>query len=95
MEPRKKLNKVCLFDLVQTTSSEFVFKKGDGNDGEPDACQKLEFEKQAKRGQRPQLTSEVTSKTCQNDFKLHTCGWFGMIFENIQSDLPNEVRGQS
>ena len=48
-----------------------------------------------KRGQRPKLTSEVTSKTCQNDFKLHTCGWFGMIFENIQSDLPKEVRGQS
>ena len=48
-----------------------------------------------KRCPRPNLTSEVTSKTCQNDFKLHTCGWFGMIFENIQSDLPNEVRGQS
>ena len=23
------------------------------------------------------------------------CGWFGMIFENIQSDLLKEVRGQS
>ena len=41
------------------------------------------------------MTSEVTSKTCQNDIKLHTCGWFGMIFEDIQSDLPKEVRGQS
>ena len=40
------------------------------------------------------MTSEVTSKTCQNDFKLHTCGWFWMIFENNQSDPPKEVRGQ-
>ena len=47
-----------------------------------------------KRGQRPKLTLEVTSKTCQNDFKLHTCGWFWMIFENNQSDPPKEVRGQ-
>ena len=45
--------------------------------------------------QRPKLTSEVTSKTCQNDFKLHTCGWFGMILEDFQSDPPKEVRGQS
>ena len=41
------------------------------------------------------MTLEVTSKTCQNDFKLHTYGWFGLIFENIKSDLPKEVRGQS
>ena len=43
------------------------------------------------------MTSEVNSKTGQNDDKLHTCGWFwfGMVFENIQSDPPKEVRGQS
>ena len=52
--------------------------KGDGNDGEPDARQKLELEKKAK-----------------NWLKLKNCGWFGMIFENIQSDSPNEVRSQS
>ena len=34
-------------------------------------------------------------KICQYDFKLHTCGWFGMIFENIQSDPQKEVKGQS
>ena len=48
-----------------------------------------------KRGQRPELILEVTSKTCQNDFKLHICGWFGIRFENIQSDPPKEIRGQS
>ena len=52
--------------------------KGDGNDGEPDAHRKLEFEKKG-----------------QNWLELKNYGWFGMIFENIQSDLPNEVRGQS
>ena len=26
---------------------------------------------------------------------IKNCGWFGMIFENIQSDPPKEVRGQS
>ena len=31
----------------------------------------------------PKLTLEVNSKTYQNDFKIHTCGWFGMRFENI------------
>ena len=54
-------------------------KKGDGNDGEPDACQKLEFEKKAK------YWLELKN----------TCGWFGMVFEYIQSDPPKEVRGQS
>ena len=58
--------------------SEFSSKKGDGNDGEPDARRKLEFEKKG-----------------QNWLELKNYGWFGMIFENIQSDLPNEVRGQS
>ena len=43
----------------------------------------------------PKLTLEVTSKTCQNDFKLLLCGWFGMRFENIQSDPPRDVRSQS
>ena len=52
--------------------------KGDGNDGEPDARRKLEFEKKG-----------------QIWLELKNYGWFGMIFENIQSDLPNEVRGQS
>ena len=56
----------------------FVNIKGDGNDGEPDARRKLEFEKKG-----------------QNWLELKNYGWFGMIFENIQSDLPNEVRGQS
>ena len=55
-----------------------LVKKGDGNDGEPDARRKLEFEKKG-----------------QNWLELKNYGWFGMIFENIQSDLPNEVRGQS
>ena len=55
-----------------------IFLKGDGNDGEPDARRKLEFEKKG-----------------QNWLELKNYGWFGMIFENIQSDLPNEVRGQS
>ena len=54
------------------------FLKGDGNDGEPDARQKLEFEKKAKY---------------RLEFK--NSGWFGMIFENIISDLLQEVRGQS
>ena len=34
-------------------------------------------------------------KKSQNWLELKNYGWFGMIFENIQSDLPNEVRGQS
>ena len=55
-----------------------IHLKGDGNDGEPDARQKLEFEKKAK-----------------NWLELKDHGWFGMIFENIQSDPPKEVRGQS
>ena len=54
------------------------FRKGYGNDGEPDARWKLAFEKKAK-----------------NWLKLKNYGWFGMIFENIKSDLPKEVRGQS
>ena len=41
------------------------------------------------------LKTSRISKTGQNDFKLHSFGWFGMIFENIQSDPPKEVRGQS
>ena len=41
------------------------------------------------------MTSKVTSKTSQNDFKLHICGWFGFRIENIQFDHPNKVRGQS
>ena len=32
---------------------------------------------------------------CRVAFATENYGWFGMIFENIQSDLPNEVRGQS
>ena len=52
--------------------------KGDGNDGEPDARRKLEFDKK-----RPKLVG------------IKNYGWFGMIFENIQSDVPNEDRGQS
>ena len=43
----------------------------------------------------PKLTLEVTSKSCQNDFKFHISGWFGVRIENIQSDHPKEVRGQS
>ena len=52
--------------------------KGDGNDGEPDAHQKLKSEKKAK-----------------NWLQLKNYGWFGMIFKNIKSDPPKEVRGQS
>ena len=70
------------YTMILIFSSEnlksLVYLKGDGNDGEPDARQKLEFEKKAK-----------------NWLELKNYGWFGMIFENIQSDLPNEVRGQS
>ena len=47
------------------------------------------------RGQRQKLTLEVTSKTSQNDFKLHICEWFGVRIENIQSDPPKDVRGKS
>ena len=80
--------------MLITTVSSFIFRyiygmvlvfipssrrqKGDGNDGEPDARRKLEFEKKG-----------------QNWLELKNYGWFGMIFENIPSDLPNEVRGQS
>ena len=53
-------------------------KKGDGNDGEPDALEKLEMEKKAK-----------------NWLELKNCGWLGSYLKNIQSDLPNETRGQS
>ena len=52
--------------------------KGDGNDGEPDALEKLEMEKKAK-----------------NWLELKNCGWLGSYLKNIQSDLPNETRGQS
>ena len=52
--------------------------KGDGNDGEPGARQKLELEKKAK-----------------NWLEIRNGGWFGMILENIQSDLLKEVRSQS
>ena len=51
--------------------------KGDGNDGEPDARRKLEFEKKAKIW-----------------LELINYGRFGMIFENIQSDLPKEVKAK-
>ena len=44
---------------------------------------------------RPKLTLEVASKTCQNDLKLHICGWFGARIENIQSGPSKEFRGQS
>ena len=67
--------------IRDTKTNEFFFskfQKEDGNDGEPDARQKLEFEKKAK-----------------NWLELKNYGWFGMIFENIQSDPPKEVRGQS
>ena len=53
-------------------------KRGDGNDGEPDALEKLEMEKKAK-----------------NWLELKNCGWLGSYLKNIQSDLPNETRGQS
>ena len=52
--------------------------KGDGNDGEPDAHRKLEFEKKPK-----------------NWVKLKNYGWVWMIFKNIKSDPPKEVRGRS
>ena len=55
-----------------------VTYKGDGNDGEPDALEKLEMEKKAK-----------------NWMELKNCGWLGSYLKNIQSDLPNETRGQS
>ena len=53
-------------------------KKGDGNDGEPDALGKLEMEKKSK-----------------NWLELKNCGWLGSYLQNIQSDFPNETRGQS
>ena len=56
----------------------FCVEKGDGNDGEPDALEKLEMEKKAK-----------------NWLELKNCGWLGSYLKNIQSDLPNETRGQS
>ena len=34
-------------------------------------------------------------KKAKNWLELKNHGWFGMIFENIQSDPPKEVRGQS
>ena len=34
-------------------------------------------------------------KKAKNWLELKNSGWFGMIFENIQSDPPKEVRGQS
>ena len=34
-------------------------------------------------------------KKSQKLVKLKNLAWFGMIFENIQSDPPTEVRGQS
>ena len=34
-------------------------------------------------------------KKAKNWLELKDYGWFGMIFENIQSDPPKEVRGQS
>ena len=40
--------------------------------------------------QKPELTSEVTSKICQNDFKFHISGWFRVRIENIQSDPPRK-----
>ena len=54
-----------------------TIQKGDGNDGEPDARQKLELDKKA-----------------QNWLELKNHGFFGMIFENIQSGPPKDVRGQ-
>ena len=54
-----------------------IFEKGDGNDGEPDALEKLEMEK----GQK--LVG------------IKNCGWLRSYLKNIQSDLPNEARGQS
>ena len=63
----------------QTCYHQLKFKqKGDGNDGEPDALEKLEMEKKAK-----------------NWLELKNCGWLGSYLKNIQSDLPNETRGQS
>ena len=66
------------FQCPSSLDQQQSLEKGDGNDGEPDARRKLEFEKKG-----------------QNRLELKNHGWFGMIFENIQSDLPNEVRGQS
>ena len=34
-------------------------------------------------------------KNMSKRLQIYTYGWFWMIFENIQSDLPTEVRGQS
>ena len=67
-----------LLDIIAKSSMVPRVIKGDGNDGEPDALEKLEMEKKAK-----------------NWLELKNCGWLGSYLKNIQSDLPNETRGQS
>ena len=64
--------------LIQLRILQRKSKKGDGNDGEPDALKKLEMEKKAK-----------------NWLELKNYEWLGSYLKNIQSDLPNETRGQS
>ena len=34
-------------------------------------------------------------KKAKNWLELKNCGWLGSYLKNIQSDLPNETRGQS
>ena len=46
-------------------------------------------------GEPDALKKLEMEKKAKNWLELKNCGWLGSYLKNIQSDLPNETRGQS